>query len=199
MSLPARHPTRRIVMTGLLAGTLGLATSTAEAADASLAYMKKAANELFNAHKQGTVSAFLPPIERYADVASIADYSLGQYAAKLPAGERDTYYKGVALFIARYFADQTRYYRIAKWEMGEPDKQSDGDILINMRVTLLTGARHNVEWRLRAKGKGFKITDVKVAGFSLIYFQRGLFVSYIRERKGDVRQLVAVLNRQPTN
>jgi hypothetical protein len=36
---------------------------------------------------------------------------------------------------------------------------------------------------------------VKVAGFSLTYFQRGLFVSYIKEKKGDVNQLVAVLNR----
>ena len=199
MSLPARHPMRRTMLTGLVAGALALPAARARAADASVAYMKKAASELFNAHKLGTVSAFLPPIERYADVASIADYSLGQYAAKLPADDRQNYYKGVALFIARYFADQTRYYRIAKWEIGEPENQSGGDVLIDTRVTLLTGARHNVEWRLTPKGKSFKITDVKVAGFSLIYFQRGLFVSYIRERKGDVRQLVAVLNRQPTN
>ena len=174
-------------------------SSAARAGDSSVAYMKRAANDLFAAHKLGTVSAFLPPIERYADIASIADYSLGQYAQQLPAAQRQIYYKGVALFIARYFADQTRYYRIAKWDLGDPVKDSNGDIQISTRVTLVTGAAYNVDWRLTPKAGSFKITDVKVIGFSLVYFQRGLFVSYIREHKGDVRQLVAVLSRQPTN
>lgn len=199
MNRPRRRFALNAVMAAFACMLLVTGTAGARAADASVAYMKKAANDLFSAHKLGTVSAFLPPIERYADIASIADYSLGQYASKLPAADRDTYYKGVALFIARYFADQTRFYRIAKWDMGDPDKETNGDVLINTRVTLLTGAHYNVVWRLTPKGKSFKITDVKVAGFSLIYFQRGLFVSYIRERKGDVSQLVAVLNRQPTN
>lgn len=171
----------------------------ASAGDSSIAYMKRAAEDLFAAHKQGTVSAFLPPVERYADIASIGNYSLGQYAAQLPASQRDIYYKGVALFIARYFADQTRYYRIAKWDLGEPRNDSNGDVLINTRVTLITGSNYNVVWRLTPKGNSYKITDVTVIGFSLVYFQRGLFVSYIREHKGDVGQLVAVLNRQPTN
>jgi phospholipid transport system substrate-binding protein len=161
----------------------------------SIVYIRKVTADLFAAHKLGTVSAFLPPIQRHADIETIANYSLGQYESKLSKAQRQRYYQGVANFMARYFADQTRHYRIAKWDIGEGSRDRDGDMLINTRVTLMTGQSYSVVWRLAKRGKGYKVTDVKVAGFSLTYFQRGLFVSYIKEKKGDVNKLVAVLNR----
>jgi ABC-type transporter MlaC component len=159
-------------------------------------FMRKAAADLFAAHKLGTVSAFQAAIERNADIATIADYSLGQYLARLPASQRGRYYAGVGLFMARYFADQTRTYRIAKWDIGDATKDRNGEYLIATRVTLLSGSAYNVVWRLGQRGKTYRITDVKVAGFSLVYLQRGLFVSFVQKRKGDVNQLVAVLNNQ---
>lgn len=174
----------------------GLIAPRAMAAEhPSIIYVKKVTADLFAAHKQGTVSAFLPPIQRHADIATIANYSLGQYESRLSASQRQRYYRGVANFMARYFADQTRHYRIAKWDIGGSSEDRNGDRLIDSRVTLMTGQSYSVVWRLARRGKGYKVTDVKVAGFSLTYFQRGLFVSFIRERKGDVSQLVAVLNR----
>ena len=182
-----------------LAPFAGLMTSAASdamgAEHPSIVYVRKVTADLFAAHKLGTVSAFLPPIQRHADIAAIANYSLGQYEPRLSANQRQRYYRGVANFMARYFADQTRHYRIAKWDIGEGSEDRNGDRLINSRVTLMTGQSYSVVWRLARRGKGYKVIDVKVAGFSLTYFQRGLFVSFIRERKGDVNQLVAVLNR----
>jgi phospholipid transport system substrate-binding protein len=163
--------------------------------DPSVSYIRKVTSDLFAAHKQGTISAFLPPIQRHADVETIAIYSLGQYESRLTRDQRQRYYQGVAIFMARYFAEQTRHYRIAKWDIGEASRDRSGEILINTRVTLLTGNSYSVVWRVAKRGKSFKVTDVKVAGFSLTYFQRGLFVSFIKEKKGDVNQLVAVLNR----
>jgi phospholipid transport system substrate-binding protein len=163
--------------------------------DPSVSYIRKVTADLFAAHKQGTISAFLPPIQRHADIETIALYSLGQYESRLTRDQRERYYHGVAIFMARYFAEQTRHYRIAKWDIGEASRDRNGEILINTRVTLLTGNSYSVVWRVAKRGKSFKVTDVKVAGFSLTYFQRGLFVSFIKEKKGDVNQLVAVLNR----
>lgn len=97
--------------------------------------------------------------------------------------------------MARYFADQTRQYRIAKWDIGEASQDNNGDMLINTRVTLMTRQSYSVSWRIAKRGKIYKVTDVKVAGFSLTYFQRGLFVSFIKEKKGDLNQLIAALNR----
>jgi phospholipid transport system substrate-binding protein len=190
-----RRRVLRLLMAAALAGLpASMQTAALAAEHPSIVYVRKVTADLFAAHKLGTVSAFLPPIQRHADIESIANYSLGQYESKLSSSQRRRYYEGVANFMARYFADQTRHYRIAKWDIGEASKDRD-DMLIDTRVTLMTGQSYSVVWRLAKRGKGYKVTDVKVAGFSLTYFQRGLFVSFIREKKGDVNQLVAVLNR----
>lgn len=159
-----------------------------------MAYMRKVAKDLLNANRQGTVASFKTAIEHHADVAEIGDYSLGQYKARLPAAQRHQYYGGVATFMARYFADQSREYRIAKYQLGQPE--ADGkDILIDSKVYLMSGDTHTVVWRLSWRKGGYKVTDAMVLGFSMVYMQRGLFTSYISKRNGDVGQLVAALNR----
>ena len=193
---PSRRGVLRFLAFTAAAGLAPMTQTDALSAEhPSIVYIRKVTADLFAAHKLGTVSAFLPPIQRHADIETIANYSLGQYESKLSNAQRQRYYQGVANFMARYFADQTRHYRIAKWDIGEGTRDRDGDMLISTRVTLMTGQSYSVVWRLAKRGKGYKVTDVKVAGFSLTYFQRGLFVSFIKEKKGDVNQLVAVLNR----
>jgi phospholipid transport system substrate-binding protein len=159
-----------------------------------MVFMRQFARDMLRAHRQGTVSSFKAAIEQYADVAAIGEYSLGQYKARLPAAQRQLYYNGVANFMARYFADQSRQYRIAKYELG--NASTDGkDILIDSKVYLISGQAYTVVWRLTPSRSSYKVTDSKVLGFSLVYMQRGLFTSYISKRNGDVAQLVAVLNR----
>lgn len=161
----------------------------------SLAYMKQVAKDLFAAHRQGTVDSFRRAIQRHADIASIADYSLGQYASRMSAGQKPQYYKGVATFMARYFADESHEYRLAKYTVGDARQDDDGDVLVDTKVYLMSGSTYTVVWRLARRGSGYKVTDAKILGFSLVYLQRGIFQSYLSKRNGDVSQLVAALNR----
>jgi len=180
------------------ATSLGFAGLTARAViavgkdDASIAFMKKVGRDLLDAHRQGTVAAFLEVIERYADVPEIALYSLGQYKANLAVAQRPRYFHGVAVFMSRYFAEQSREYRIAKYEVGEAE--SDGsDVLVSSRIYLMSGQSYNVTWRIVSRGKTMKVADCKVLGFSMIYMQRGIFTSYLSKRKGDLLQLMNAL------
>jgi phospholipid transport system substrate-binding protein len=167
---------------------------SAAAVHPALVYMKQAAKDLLNAHRIGTVASFLRVIQRHSDVPQIALYSLGQYQPRLPEGLRERYYRGVAIFMSRYFADQSRQFPVAKYELG--DVTTDGkDVLIDSRVHLLSGSTYKVVWRLTRKGKGYKIADAKVLGFSLVFLQRGIFTSYLSKRNGDIMQLVAALDR----
>lgn len=168
--------------------------AVAAAEHPSMGYMRKVAKELLYAHRQGTVSSFLKVISKNADVSGIALYSLGQYKDKLSAGQRARYYRGVATFMARYFADQSRVYPIAKYEI--QDAQADGDeVIVPSKVFLMSGRTYTVSWRLAWRKGGYKIIDTKVLGFSLVSLQRGLFSSYISKRNGDVNALVAALDR----
>ncbi len=189
---PASRLTRRSAVAGLFAALATPALAGPE--DQALAYMRKVAKDMLNAHRQGTVASFKRAIQRHADVGAIADYSLGQYRAKLPAGQREAYYAGTATFMARYFADQSREYTVSKYEIGNADKDGK-DISVNTKVFLMSGQSYTVVWKLAPRKGGFKVADVKVMGFSLIYLQRGIFTSFLSKRNGDVAQLVTALNR----
>lgn len=180
---------------GVAAWTIFASGAKADPGDPALAYMRLAAKDLLLANRQGTVASFLRAIQRHADIPQIAIYSLGQYKSALPESQRVKYYRGVATFMSRYFADQSREYRVAKYELGEP-RMDDQDVLIASKVYLLSGQVYTVTWRLAPQAKGYKISDAKVLGFSLVYLQRGLFTSYLSKRNGDINQLVAALNQQ---
>jgi phospholipid transport system substrate-binding protein len=158
----------------------------------SVTFMKKVGRDLLEAHRQGTVAAFLRVIERYADVPQIALYSLGQYKANLGATQRPRYFHGVAVFMSRYFAEQSREYRVAKYEVGEATSEGDG-MLVSSRIFLMSGQTYNVTWRVVSRGKTFKVADAKVLGFSLVYMQRSIFTSYLSKRKGNLLQLMNAL------
>jgi phospholipid transport system substrate-binding protein len=186
--------TRRAAVAGLVSAVLAGPALASE--QAAIAYMRKVAKDMLNAHRQGTVASFRRAIIRHADVPSIADYSLGQYRSKLPASMREAYYAGAANFMARYFADQSREYTVAKYEIGEASPDDGKDVKVNTKVFLMSGQSYTVVWRLTPrKGGGYKVMDAKILGFSLIYLQRGIFTSFLSKRNGDVAQLVTALNR----
>lgn len=193
MTTTVRSLSRRAVL-GLIAAT-AVSPAFAAADRASLVHMKQVAKDLLNANRLGTVASFRRAIQRHADVGNIAIYSLGRYKGKLPETQRGRYFGGVATFMARYFADQSREYRVAKYELGEPSAADNGDVLIPSKVYMMTGQTYTVNWRLAKRGGRYKIVDAKVLGFSLVYLQRNLFTSYLSKRDGDVGQLVAALNR----
>lgn len=195
MSEPRSRKTTGLTRRAAVFGIAAALSTPALAGDSpAVAYMRKVAKDMFNAHRQGTVAAFKRAIQRHADVASIADYSLGQYKPKLAASQKQAYYTGTVNFMSRYFADQSRDYTISKYDIGQADEDGN-DVNVQTKVYLMSGQTYTVVWRLVKKGGGFKVADAKVMGFSLIYLQRGIFTSYLSKRNGDVAQLVAALNR----
>lgn len=186
---------RRRFLLGAGAMAVAPGAALAKGEHPSIVYMRKVAKDMLAAHRLGTVSAFMSAIQRHAAVSDIALYSLGNYSGKLGASQRQRYFKGVATFMSRYFADQTRTYKVAKYELGEATVDDDKTILIPSKVYLMTGSTYTVVWRLEWKEGSYKVTDAKVLGFSLVYLQRGIFVSYLSKRQGDVAALVTALNR----
>ena len=182
--------TRRLFATLL---PFALATPVFAEDHPSVVFMNKVASELLHAHREGTVSAFMRVIQRYADIPAIADYSLGDY--KMDDAMLARYHHGVAQFISRYFVDQSKSYPIAKYEIGEATVAPNKDVIIDSRVYLMAGQVYTVSWHLGWSNGTYKVTDAKFLGFSMTYQERSLFTSYIAKHNGDVGQLVAALNR----
>lgn len=159
----------------------------------SVVFMNKVGEELLHAHRQGTVSAFMRVIQRYADIDSIATESIGTY--KVSDGDMARYKRGVAMFISRYFADQSRTYQVAKFEIGEATADKDKNVLVESHVYMMAGQTYSVTWKLNWVGGAYKIADARFLGFSMTSMERNLFTAYIQKHDGDVKALILALNR----
>jgi phospholipid transport system substrate-binding protein len=178
----------------LLLGLLAMTASPASAADhPSLAYLKVVAKEMLAAHRQGTVSAFLRVVQRHADIPEISQHALGKYSGNLQSSQRTRYQKGVATYLARYFALTSRDYSIAKYEIGEATVDKSKDVIISSKVFLLTGQTYSVNWKLVWRGGRYKVRDVSVLGFWLTNFQRKDFTDYLAKRNGNINMLITAL------
>ena len=159
----------------------------------SIVFMNQVGKDLLHAHRIGTVAAFQRVIQRYSDVSGIAAYSLGQY--NVNGGQRGQYQRGVAKFIARYFAEQSHEYPIAKYEVGEATVADNKDVFVSSKVFMMAGQTYSVTWRLSWIGGQYKVVDAKFLGFSMVNQQRSLFTSYVGKHNGNVGDLITALNR----
>ena len=158
----------------------------------SVTFMARMGEEMLHAHRQGTVSAFMRVIQRYADVQAIADQSIGDY--EIPSGETGRYHRGVAAFIARYMADQSRTYPVAKFEIGEATVDKDKNVLVDSKIYMMGGQIYSVSWKLNWAGGGYKVEDARFLGFSMTNQERSLFTSFVAKHNGDVKLLIDRLN-----
>ena len=157
----------------------------------AVARMRAVAADLIATQRAGTPAAYYRMVTRHADVPAIALYALGPYRNEMKRSQRDSFFRGVGMFIARYFADQGRAYQVASAEISPSVRTDDDDVLVHSTVTLTSGSSYRVVWRLDASGH--KIRDVQVLGFSLRYLQRAIFQSYISRRGGTFQALYAAL------
>ena len=87
--------------------------------------------------------------------------------------------------MSRYFAEQSRENRVAKYELGEAKVvDANKEVIVATKIFLLSGQTYNVRWELTWRNGTYKIANAKVMGFSLTYLQRGLFTYYIFQAQG---------------
>jgi phospholipid transport system substrate-binding protein len=185
--------TRRTFITSLFAVMAAPAMATAAGDHPSITYMKQVAKDMLVAHRQGTVAAFMRVIQRHADVPEISQHALGKYNDKLPSSQRAKYQKGVATYMSRYFALQSRDYTVAKYIVGEATVDDNKDVIVSSKVYLMSGQVYNVSWKLVWRGGRYKVRDASVLGFWLTNFQRKDFTDYLAKRNGNVNQLISAL------
>jgi phospholipid transport system substrate-binding protein len=159
----------------------------------SVVFMQRVGEELLHAHRQGTVSAFMRVIQRYADLDAIGNESIGSY--EVPDTQTSRYHRGVATFISRYMAEQSRSYAIAKFEIGDATVDKDKNVVVESKVYMMAGQSYSVNWKLNWIGGTYKIADASFLGFSMTGQEKSLFTSYIAKHDGDVNALILALNR----
>ncbi|MGI9373073.1 MAG: ABC transporter substrate-binding protein [Hyphomicrobiales bacterium] len=179
----------------LTVSATGVNQSAYAATDPAVRFMQKVAKDLQKAGRLGSRNAFQRSIKRYADVPYIGTVSLGAYLPKLKKSKRNDYYYGVRRFMARYFAVQSRNYRVTKAQIASKSTKKGRNTLVNSKVYLSNGRSYNVTWKLVRSGKTYRIQDARVLGFWLTPFLRDAFVGYVKQNAGSVNKLIVALKR----
>ncbi len=200
-----RSFSRRKFVAGLISGVFGgvLAASRAtEAAGDPEAFVSGIADQvmaLANSGDSGTSlrGRFASLLNRYINLRAIANYALGTYRSKLPAGKADQFYVLVnnyaaALFV--YYVDDFRGTKLAILSNASQGKF----LVIQSAIVQKKGGREQVRWRLLPGGNGFQVSDVNIKGVWLTIAMKDRFTKVLKSSNGNFDALFAELKSAET-
>jgi len=170
--------------------------SSANADDAAVKFMRRAAAALITAQRQGTGEAFTRVVKRYGHVPAIGMFALGNYRRGLTHRDKKSYYHGLARFIGRYAAQEGPKYPVAKVKFAPTSIRDGRSLMVDSQVILKDGSVYDVRWMLIQNRRTYKVRDAQVLSSIWVSpFLRTLFENYIAENGGRVKNLVIALNR----
>ena len=150
--------------------------------------------ELANTGQKGTAmrGRFANLMNRYINLKGIADYALGPYRSKLPAGQRGEFYNLVSNYAAALFVYYVEDFRGTELQILSSGKQGKFTV-ISSAIKLKGGGREQVKWRLAQAGGGYRINDVNLKGVWLTISMKDRFSKVLSKSKGDFAPLFAEL------
>jgi phospholipid transport system substrate-binding protein len=98
-------------------------------------------------------------------------------------------------FLARFAAEAAPKYPVSHAEILSPAVRSDKLVFVDSRVHLKSGSVYDVRWLLVPQGNSFRLRDAEVLGFWMSPFLKNLFEGYIGQNGGNLRALLAALDR----
>lgn len=166
----------RLAVVALLAAAavmVGAALSPASASPES--FVKTISQQVLAAAKTNNTSRFRSLLRRHADVRGIANFAVGRYKSKIPAGQLSTYYKLAENDMVKFFGE---YASALSGSSVNIERVSKSGSLILVE-TKIVGTGTQVRWRLVRSG-GYKVRDVQVLGIWLAHLMRSSYASILR-------------------
>ena len=197
----AHRPLTRRELGGLaLAAMFGMA-APARASTGAEDYVTSIARDvmqLANTGEKGPAlrARFASLMNRYINLKSIADYALGPYGKKLPAGDRAQFYDLVSNYAAALFVYYVEDFRGTELEIISTTKQ--GKFTVIQSAIKGSGGREQVRWRLSPTDGGFRVSDVNIKGVWLTISMKDRFSKVLKSSKGDFDPLFAELKSAET-
>ncbi|MHA1524478.1 MAG: MlaC/ttg2D family ABC transporter substrate-binding protein [Alphaproteobacteria bacterium] len=208
----ARFSTSRIFIPAAIAlvAAAAFATptpATAASCQGAKSFAGKIGKKITNIVANGSISStarlrkFRSVFKRNADFPSMGRFALGRYWKKLAAGDRKSYYRLVeSLVVGSLFGRLNEYagnrYSIAV-DNCRPKGTKGNQFIVQGPITNAAGqVTTQVHWWLLAKGGGYKVFDIQIAGVWLTQQKRDEFTSFVKSNGANVKNLLADLKRR---
>ncbi|NJM31429.1 MAG: ABC transporter substrate-binding protein [Rhizobiales bacterium] len=140
---------------------------------------------------------FAAVLERYVNLRSIANFSLGQYQKQLPPDKKEEFYRLVSNYSAALFVYYVEDFRGSELEITSTSQQGKFTTIMSA-IKLKGGGREQVRWRLVPTGGGYRVSDVNLKGIWLTISMKKRFSDTLKRSKGDFGALFAELREAET-
>jgi phospholipid transport system substrate-binding protein len=192
---------RRAVLAAFAALALPAPAALA-ATDPAASYVTRLADEVMKlANSGGSGDAlkgrFASLLNRYVNLRTIANTSLGQYQKKISPGDRERLYSLFNNYAAALFVYYVDDFKGKGLEIKSSAKQGSF-ITVNSAIIQNGGGREQVRWRLVQSGGGFRVSDINVKGVWLTIATKKRFTDVLNRSKGDMQPLFAELKEADT-
>lgn len=148
-------------------------------------FVKSLSLQILSAAKTRNSARFRSLLRRHADIRGIADFALGRYRSKIPAAQRQQYYRLAEDDMVEFFQQYSGSLKGSNVTVGRVSRSGK---LIMVETSLNDGTA--VSWRL-SRSRGYKVRDVQVLGVWLAHLMRTTYTGELR--RGGYRQLFAHL------
>jgi len=128
------------------------------------------------------------------DLPLMGQAALGQYWNKATEDQRARFLRAAAAAESRAYADRFAQYGGQTVAVGKVSTRPNGVFWVESTINQTDGRPPiKVDWEVQNRGSGFRITDVKVEGVSMVMTRRSDFTSFISRNGGDVEVLIKEL------
>jgi phospholipid transport system substrate-binding protein len=193
----ARHFINGLAM--LLFASLAMPCEAAEAAGSPGAFVTELAHKaplfmssrtLTSIERQRRLEGLL---EEYLDMPRIARFVLGNYWRSANDTDRRNFTEVLRDVLARTYSDRfTRYNRESFRVTSQRDLDAANTVVSSEVGDPVLGEQAKVEW-IVARGDGYRIIDIIIAGASMAKIMHDDFGSYLKRNGGDLPNLIREL------
>ncbi len=130
------------------------------------------------------------------DMPQIARFTLGRYWRIASTEEKTEFTDLFVRFFVQAYSNRFRDLGGKKFLVRQSRAISASQSLVLSEIITPGKPSIKVNWRVRAKGRNYKVVDVMVEGISMSVTQRDEFVSVIRQTGGKVSGLIRALRKK---
>lgn len=130
------------------------------------------------------------------DMPQIARFTLGRYWRIASNEEKSEFTNLFVRFFAQAYSNRFGDLGGKKFVVTQSRAISASQSLVLSEIIIPGKPSIKVNWRVRSKGRHYKVVDVVVEGISMSVTQRDEFVSVIRQTGGRVSGLIRALRRK---
>jgi phospholipid transport system substrate-binding protein len=124
------------------------------------------------------------------DVDVISRFVLGRFWRQATDQQKAEFRQLFEDYVVKAYATRLSQYSGETLSIKETRPSEEGEVMVASQIDRPNGPPVRIDWRCRAEGGNYKITDVVVEGISMAITQRQEFGSVIQNSGGNVQALI---------